>query len=567
MKRVFLILLTLLMAASMMLSACTTSNAGKGTPASSSTPSNPDPDPDPEPEPEPHTVSEKYLPENVIAQTKKHFEEKTSSSSFAELSLSNAPFAIADVFVISECAIKSVSIPVYRTLKTDSDGNFTFTLHVMSNSVAGLRSAPKKTVKISINAKEYSLSESSNVMKYITVDVSKYEIVLAENQTLAFCDPQDTIIPAYLTTASSSTAADKWKEDWGVICRFTNVGSSSLAYDRNTLAFDLELERTYESLEAYEEFVKETERSEKEYLLKVAAVKEAYKGKYLSLLGDSISTYSGITNNTSISSSMTNHRCYYRSTFLSSYDMTYWGRLQKLTDMKLCVINAWSSSKVYGGGKGADNQTVKNDNLLLRSSFLHNNSNQNPDLVIIYMGINDKASPTSIQTDSSKSSYTRNKPAGDLYVRLTDKNKTKTDNEIVAEWFKEVQDIAAKTGDTVTPGTTYNTWEASYALAIKNILDKYNNPEIFCMTLITNHHANADATTIGRANIMIRAIANYFGVGIIEQDNSEMNIKNCHIYGADEGSKINSLHLNIKGHEMTTRLIVETLYQHIQNKD
>ena len=116
MKRVFLILLTLLMAASMMLSACTTSNAGKGTPASSSTPSNPDdpdPDPEPEPEPEPHTVSKKYLPENVIAQTKKHFEEKTSSSSFAALSLSNAPFAIADVFVISECTIKSISIPVF----------------------------------------------------------------------------------------------------------------------------------------------------------------------------------------------------------------------------------------------------------------------------------------------------------------------------------------------------------------------------------------------------------------------------------------------------------------------
>jgi lysophospholipase L1-like esterase len=294
-----------------------------------------------------------------------------------------------------------------------------------------------------------------------------------------------------------------------------------------------------------------------------------YKGKYLSLLGDSISTFDGVTNNVKISSTMTNHRCYYRSSLLPDYTYTYWGRLQMETQMKLCVINGWSSSKVYGGGQGADNKVdATKDNLLVRASQLHTNEGRTPDLVIIYMGINDtRSSPSSIQHDSSKSNYTRNKTAGDLYARLTKQNSGKTEYEIVDEWFREVKKMANEAGKSIVPGKTYNTWEGAYALSIETILKTYNNPEIFCMTLIRNHHAAATEILVNRSNVLIRAIANYFGVGIIEQDNSEITMDNCHVYGADENETVTSLHPNIKGHEMTTRLIVRTLYEHIQKKN
>ena len=126
--------------------------------------------------------------------------------------------------------------------------------------------------------------------------------------------------------------------------------------------------------------------------------------------------------------------------------------------------------------------------------------------------------------------------------------------------------MAEKTGSDIKPGKTYNTWEGAYALAINNILTKYDNPDIFCMTLIKNYHPAAKASLVNRANTCIRAIANYFGVGIIEQDNSEITLDNCHIYGADENNEVTSLHPNIKGHELTTRNIVRSIYEYLENK-
>lgn len=569
MKRVFLVLLAMLLALSMALSSCNTPD-NSGTPSQSSTPqADPEPDSEPDSEPEPHTVSYNYMPDALSDEMKALFEAKPTSAAFASVNLSTGPYAPADVFTISDCKVTSITIPVYKTLAADKDGNFTFTIYVISNVLENMRKAPIETHAIKINAEEYGLTEKSNVVKYITVDLTDYNIVLTEKQSLAFCATSDTLIPAYLKTSASSVASNLLKSEFGVTCMYNNVGKSSLIYDRDSLFFDFTFERTYESEDAYNDFIKAEEDAEKEYQRMLREVTLAYRGKNLSLLGDSISTFDGVTNSVKVSTSMTNHRCYYRSSLLPDYTYTYWGRLQTETQMKLCVINGWSSSKVYGGGQGADNKVdATKDNILVRSSYLHNNAGQNPDLVIIYMGINDtRSSPSSIQTDSTKSSYTRNKTAGDLYVRLTDKNKTKTDYEIVDEWFKEVKAMAATTGTEVKPGTTYNTWEGAYALAIDNILTKYNNPDIFCMTLIKNHHAAAEASLVNRSNVLIRAIANYFGVGIIDQDNSEITMDNCHVYGADENETVTSLHPNIKGHEMTTRLIVREIYKYLQNKN
>ena len=566
MKRLFLILLSLLLALSMVLSSCNDA-ATPTTPSKQSTPKA-DPGPDPEPDPEPHTVSYGYMPESLVTEMKSLFEATPTSSAFASVSLSTGPYAPADVFTISDCKVTSITIPVYKTYKADSEGNFIFTIYVISNVLDDMRSAPIATHAIKINAQEYDLKASSNILKYITVDLTEYDIVLTEKQSLAFCASTDTLVPAYLKTSTSSTAGNKLKSDFGVTCMYTNVGKSSLIYDRDSLFFDFTFEKTYESKAAYDALVKEEEDAEREYERMLRTVAIAYKGKYISLLGDSISTFDGITNNTSVSSTMTNHRCYYRSSLLPDYTYTYWGRLQVETQMKLCVINGWSSSKVYGGGQGADNKVDNTkDNILIRSGQLHTNDGHTPDLVIIYMGINDtRSSPSSIQSDSSKSNYTRNLPAGDLYARLTKENSNKTEYQIVDEWFSEVKAMAKSAGSSIVPGKTYNTWEGAYALAIANILKTYNNPDIYCMTLIRNHHEAATETLITRSNVMIRAIANYFGVAIIDQDNSEITMENCHVYGADENTTVTSLHPNIKGHEATTRLIVREMYKYLESK-
>jgi transcriptional regulator with XRE-family HTH domain len=62
-----------------------------------------------------------------------------------------------------------------------------------------------------------------------------------------------------------------------------------------------------------------------------------------------------------------------------------------------------------------------------------------------------------------------------------------------------------------------------------------------------------------RAHTLIR-LAEYFGVDVIDQANSEVNYANCHLYGADENDPV-GLHPNIRGHAALTKVIVETLYE------
>ena len=197
--------------------------------------------------------------------------------------------------------------------------------------------------------------------------------------------------------------------------------------------------------------------------------------------------------------------------------------------------------------------------MLKRSYQLANNDGTNPNLVILYYGINDiNSSPSSASTDHSSESL----PTGNLYQRLQNKGN-KTSNQIVEEWFAEVQAKAQSAGyvqndanPVIIPGTTYVCWEAAYALSLYNILHSYQSPEVYIMTLVETNHSSANNGKLDRANTILRAFAEYFGTGLIDQQKGYLNKANCHLYTYDT----NGLHPNIKGHALMTRLIVETLY-------
>lgn len=103
------------------------------------------------------------------------------------------------------------------------------------------------------------------------------------------------------------------------------------------------------------------------------------EGKKLSILGDSISTYQDISNNPSYNSQLYYNPYFYRLPF--PVEKTYWHRLINTFGLSLCVNNSWSG----GNLSGADDENSG----VNRVHHLSDNSGTEPDVIIVFMGLND----------------------------------------------------------------------------------------------------------------------------------------------------------------------------------
>ena len=133
-----------------------------------------------------YIVTEKYLPEAFAAQMKSYFEGSVAGF-YPYDDRANAPLVSTDVFAISNCTVKSITIPVFSTGKVDREGNFTFSIYVLSNKWGTLRAEianPDAPITVKINAEEHGLEQDKVVRKFIKVDLSGYNIVLSADETL-----------------------------------------------------------------------------------------------------------------------------------------------------------------------------------------------------------------------------------------------------------------------------------------------------------------------------------------------------------------------------------------------
>lgn len=110
-------------------------------------------------------------------------------------------------------------------------------------------------------------------------------------------------------------------------------------------------------------------------------------GKYISVLGDSISTYDGYSNDcVNGNSTIGNNAVYYPLSYGGmTVDDTWWMQLIARANANLLVNNSWSGSTVTGGiissGNGARAKNLHCD--------IGNNAGRTPDIIIVYLGIND----------------------------------------------------------------------------------------------------------------------------------------------------------------------------------
>ncbi len=251
-------------------------------------------------------------------------------------------------------------------------------------------------------------------------------------------------------------------------------------------------------------------------------------GKYVSVLGDSISTFNGYSNDATVNSTIggNGHR-YDAGTadtkpgsycLLESVDDTWWMHFVNRSGMKLLVNNSWAGSQVFGG-QTSDGRKIPAA-YLERCINLHDNTIDNnpgnvpinPDVIFVYLGINDY-------------NFNRNN---------------------VGSGAVDYAKLVSSEGTYVTP----TTFGEAYGILLHKMQNAYPDTQIFAMTLLPENLYSVDMTAWVQHNAYIRAAAEYYDVPLVDL------AENCAITWENySGYMIDKIHPTTAGMELISDCI------------
>lgn len=210
------------------------------------------------------------------------------------------------------------------------------------------------------------------------------------------------------------------------------------------------------------------------------------KGKWLSMIGDSISTFQGWSN---IAPGSTSAAIYYPQSFLNDVNQTYWKKLIDRTGMNLLVNNSWSGSRCSNTGSGPVVSTT-ND----RCKQLHKTINGvvvNPDYILINIGTND----------------------------FDHMSKTAGSGDCTMGTWNGRGEAFPANPDTTAP----TSFREAYAVMLHRLRKNYPLAKIFCCTVPCGNNfgggfdeVNGAGIYLAEFNDAIREIATAFGAHVIE---------------------------------------------------
>lgn len=391
------------------------------------------------------------------------FEEEYPLSSLSRSdNMSVAPYAYKDTKLFSGKRITKIAAPVGTV--TAVDDNQYFTLWVIKSDVvkAGgkIADGTEKTYKVHIPREEIT---STTVNKWITIDLSDQFIYVGSDETLGFM-----------------------KSDDPVICKYADGTEQPFFYDLMKSGREQTTQSIYYSIWT-DDVVN-------------------LKGKNISILGDSISTFGGISNDgTNANTNIKDNAVFYPKYEIDKAEKTWWKQAVDSTGMNLLVNNSWSGSKVTNGNGAAYDK---------RATELHdntgNNKGTNPDIIAVYMGVND------------------------------------FDNNVELGSFKELSEVYTKENGYITP----ESFAQAYAIMLHKLTQKYGKADVYVFTLPYNG-TNKDTATMDKYNDTIRSIAKYFKCRVV--DIAAIDGYEYEKYTSD------GLHPNEQGMDLITDLFVRTL--------
>ena len=495
----------------------------------------------------PVTVVEKYLPEALSEAIYAQFESKDTI--FKKLTLASGPFAYADVFGVSNGTLKSITVPVRSTEAPNAAGNFTMTIVKVKNTTSGISGAPLATYVIEIDPYEHGLvaAKQTSVYKKIVVDLTSYNIVLGADETVAIGKNGDSIVPAMLnhddaTKEPLASINEMFPQALGMF-RMVGANNGQAKTNEASICFDFEIERTYESQAAIDKLLAD----ETYYKNAVAALKELYRGKKVSVVGDSISTFVGISSNTDYNLTLSTNSAkgeYYPTwdATTSDFTKTYWGKVINDLEMSLCVNNSMSGAFVTGSEKRPAFPKIATQLHQDNGTASDRTDDTNPDVVLVFFGIND--------IDD------KNASVGSLYTMLNTANG-KTDEEKIEAWFAGV--LASLEAHGGKPRDKYDYFDEAYALGLYLMMQEYEGVEVYCFTHVWNYTDGLTRAKINSYNRVIKALANYFGATVVDQNGELAEYTENNSYTHTSLREDVAIHPKSSGHALIGKLVLKTM--------
>ena len=252
-------------------------------------------------------------------------------------------------------------------------------------------------------------------------------------------------------------------------------------------------------------------------------------GKKLSIIGDSISSYTGKMPSSA-------YGCQYPASDVNSVDLTWWGRVINTTGMTL-LRNASSAGSCVSSVRSGESTASTTSPLVgastKRVSDIANGS-EKPDIIIVFMGVNDFGG-----------------------------------SKVVAE-------LGEWDNDAIPEDGVINTFSDAYAVLLNKLISTYPKAEIFVCTFLEQKFSSwantlidtaypikqkATGKTIADFNNKICSIANNFGVKVIDLHSCGINYYNLSTYTFD------MLHPNAAGFALMARkvlaeLVAQSIYSH-----
>ena len=222
-----------------------------------------------------------------------------------------------------------------------------------------------------------------------------------------------------------------------------------------------------------------------------------YTGLSLSILGDSISTFNDYI--------PVDYNIYYPgNSGIPMVEGTWWYQVLNATGMRLCSNASSANTNVTGNSVAADGSAPGCS--FRRIMDLKGADGTSPDVIIIYMGVND---------------FARDIPLGSF------------------------QSPSIQTEGMQT------TFSSAYELMLLKIKSLYPNASVYCCTLFardpglrapgTNNPVNRNGNTIKDFNKQIRAIATAYGASVIDVYNCGITYENLSVFTSD------GVHPNLPG--------------------
>ena len=247
---------------------------------------------------------------------------------------------------------------------------------------------------------------------------------------------------------------------------------------------------------------------------------EGFEGKTISILGDSISTFSNYSNGTAAqttNSTIKDGAIYYPNNIPEvTVDSTWWYQAAQALGMDILVNNSWSGSCLLNTRYGTVGAYI--DRCVQLHDNTGDNAGQTPDIIAIFLGTNDY--------------YNFASTLGSF--ETIDFNK-----------------LITNVNDVTTYGTPATAMEA-YTIILDKISKAYPKAEVYCMTMLPRYNSSSQPTVF---NEDIAQLAEKYGAFMVD-------LSNCGIFSDTTRFNLfmgDTLHPNNAGMDAMTNAFVSAV--------